>query len=130
MACGRHGRGGTAPVIEPTLNASTAAGSAHAGDGTGRSVQRIMDLMRQAGVEPDEIAYGAAIDAYRRSGLALEAVECLQAMVESGLEPSAAHYNLVLRSLKVRPYANPNRNPNPNPNPNPTLHRRPTVVRK
>jgi pentatricopeptide repeat protein len=88
MACGRFGN---------SISASTSSSSMN----NGIQVRNIIKLMREAGVEPDEIAYGAAIDAYRRNGLALEAVECLQDMVEVGLSPSAAHYNLVLRSLKA-----------------------------
>ena len=63
-------------------------------------VRNILQLMRDAQVVPDEIVYGAAIDAYRRLGNPTEAVACLQQMIEVGLAPTAAHYNLVLRSLK------------------------------
>ena len=64
-----------------------------------------MSLMKDSGIIPDEIAYGAAIDAHRRSGNSLLAVECLNEMQKKGIEPSAAHYNLVLRTLKANGYA-------------------------
>ena len=64
-----------------------------------------MSLMKISGVPLDEISYGAAIDAHRRSGNALLAVECLNEMQSKGLEPSAAHYNLVLRTLKANKFA-------------------------
>ena len=34
-------------------------------------VDSIMSAMKMAGVQPDEIAYGAAIDAHRRAGMML-----------------------------------------------------------
>lgn len=67
----------------------------------GAQVTEVMAKMRAAGVLPDEIAYGAAIDAYRRGGSPLQAIECLHDMHKSNLVPSVAHYNLVLRALKA-----------------------------
>ena len=61
--------------------------------------------MKESGVQPDEIAYGAAIDAHRRAGNSLLALESLSDMQRKGMEPSAAHYNLVLRTLKANGYA-------------------------
>ena len=68
------------------------------------SVSEILQSMKDAGVQPDEIAYGAAIDAHRRNNNSLRAVECLHAMHRSNLEPTAAHYNLVLRTLRAENY--------------------------
>lgn len=48
----------------------------------------------------DSIAFGAALDAYRRAGNSLGALECLTSMSRYKVEPNAAHYNLVIRSLK------------------------------
>jgi hypothetical protein len=64
-----------------------------------------MALMKDSGIQPDEIAYGAAIDAHRRAENSLLAVECLNEMQRKMIEPSAAHYNLVLRTLKSNGYA-------------------------
>jgi pentatricopeptide repeat protein len=64
-----------------------------------------MNLMKESGIQPDEIAYGAAIDAHRRAGNSLLALECLSEMQRKSMEPSAAHYNLVLRTLKTNGYA-------------------------
>ena len=64
-----------------------------------------MDLMKEAGIMPDEITYGAVIDAHRRNGNSLLAIECLKEMQDKSIEPSAAHYNLVLRTLKAAGYA-------------------------
>lgn len=61
--------------------------------------------MKESGIQPDEIAYGAAIDAHRRAGNSLLALECLSEMQRKSMEPSAAHYNLVLRTLKTNGYA-------------------------
>ena len=69
--------------------------------GSSDQVDHIMQVMKQAGVVPDEIAFGAAIDAHRRAGNSVKALECLQDMHKCNLEPSAAHYNLVLRTLKA-----------------------------
>jgi pentatricopeptide repeat protein len=55
-------------------------------------------------VVPDEIAFGAAIDAHRRAGNSVKALECLQDMYRNKLEPTAAHYNLVIRTLKAEGY--------------------------
>ena len=68
-------------------------------------VSTVMSLMKEAGIVPDEITYGAVIDAHRRSGNSLSAIECLQEMQAKNIEPSAAHYNLVLRTLKAAGYA-------------------------
>ena len=67
-------------------------------------VSEIMAMMRSSGIVPDEIAYGAAIDAHRRAGDSLRAVECLHDMYKNKIDPSAAHYNLVLRTLKSQGY--------------------------
>lgn len=67
-------------------------------------VAEIMAMMRSSGIVPDEIAYGAAIDAHRRAGDSLRAVECLHDMYKNKVDPSAAHYNLVLRTLKAQGY--------------------------
>ena len=64
-------------------------------------VDVVMNIMEEAGVEPDAIIYGAAIDAHRRANNSLLAVECLQDMYRHQLEPNAAHFNLVLRTLKA-----------------------------
>jgi pentatricopeptide repeat protein len=64
-------------------------------------VKEVMTLMKEAGIVPDEIAFGAAIDAHRRGGNAVLAVDVLHEMIRNGIEPSPAHYNLVLRTLKV-----------------------------
>lgn len=103
-------------------------------------VDFIMGAMKMAGVQPDEIAYGAAIDAHRRAGMlhddhmiqshlyiyrhdvthnpppppphthttpsrvvgnSLKAVACLNDMRKNNLEPSASHYNLVIRTLRA-----------------------------
>ena len=64
-----------------------------------------MGLMKEAGIIPDEITYGAVIDAHRRNGNSLLAIECLKEMQAKNIEPSAAHYNLVLRTLKAAGYA-------------------------
>ena len=64
-------------------------------------VNVVMSIMEEAGVEPDAIIYGAAIDAHRRANNSLLAVECLQDMYRHQLEPNAAHFNLVLRTLKA-----------------------------
>ena len=58
--------------------------------------------MASLGVYPDSIAFGAALDAHRRAGNALGAVECLNSMSEYNVEPTAAHYNLVIRSLRAQ----------------------------
>ena len=34
-------------------------------------VPTVMELMKESGITPDEITYGAAIDAHRRSGNSL-----------------------------------------------------------
>lgn len=68
------------------------------------SVQEILKAMRAAGIQPDEISYGAAIDAHRRNNNSLRAVECLSDMHRSQIEPTAAHYNLVLRTLRAENY--------------------------
>lgn len=59
-----------------------------------------MDMMKNAGIVPDAIAYGAAIDAHRRNGDSSKALSCLQDMIKYKIEPTASHYNLVLRSLR------------------------------
>ena len=63
-----------------------------------------MIRMKLAGIVPDQIAYGAAIDAHRRANNSLKAVECLQDMYRAGLEPTASHYNLVLRTMRAEGY--------------------------
>lgn len=68
------------------------------------SVQEIIKAMRAAGIQPDLISYGAAIDAHRRNNNSLRAVECLSDMHRSHIEPTAAHYNLVLRTLRAENY--------------------------
>jgi pentatricopeptide repeat protein len=70
-----------------------------------QQVSIVMNLMKESGIMPDEIMYGAAIDAHRRSGNSLLAIECLNEMQTKNIEPSAAHYNLVLRTLKAAGYA-------------------------
>eukprot|EP00607_Mallomonas_marina_P005775 CAMPEP_0182437520 /NCGR_PEP_ID=MMETSP1167-20130531/85101_1 /TAXON_ID=2988 /ORGANISM="Mallomonas Sp, Strain CCMP3275" /LENGTH=399 /DNA_ID=CAMNT_0024630465 /DNA_START=774 /DNA_END=1970 /DNA_ORIENTATION=- len=65
-------------------------------------VTLVMSKMKTAGVIADDIAYGAAIDAYRRGGSPLKAIECLHEMHKNKLEPTVAHYNLVLRALKEK----------------------------
>ena len=72
--------------------------------GDSDQVSVIMALMKQHGMVPDEIAFGAAIDAHRRAGNSVKALECLQDMYRNKLEPSAAHYNLVIRTLKAEGY--------------------------
>eukprot|EP00596_Hydrurales_sp_CCMP1899_P000718 CAMPEP_0119044370 /NCGR_PEP_ID=MMETSP1177-20130426/30952_1 /TAXON_ID=2985 /ORGANISM="Ochromonas sp, Strain CCMP1899" /LENGTH=540 /DNA_ID=CAMNT_0007014397 /DNA_START=865 /DNA_END=2487 /DNA_ORIENTATION=+ len=72
--------------------------------GNSDKVVDIMDIMKQTGVVPDEIAFGAAIDAHRRAGNSVKALECLQDMYRNKLEPTAAHYNLVIRTLKAEGY--------------------------
>ncbi len=64
-----------------------------------------MELMKEAGIAPDEITYGAVIDAHRRNGNSLLAIESLKEMQDKNIEPSAAHYNLVLRTLKAAGFA-------------------------
>lgn len=44
--------------------------------------------------------FGAAIDAHRRSNNSASAVKCLYDMIKCKLEPTASHYNLVLRALR------------------------------
>ena len=76
-------------------------------DLTEKSSAAVSDIMRQmksAGIVPDEIAYGAAIDAHRRANNSLKAVECLHDMYTANLEPIATHYNLVLRTLRDEGY--------------------------
>ncbi len=68
------------------------------------TVSEIMVQMKLAGIVPDQIAYGAAIDAHRRANNSLKAVECLQDMYRAGLEPTASHYNLVLRTMRAEGY--------------------------
>eukprot|EP00981_Chlorochromonas_danica_P012152 scaffold4562_cov183-Ochromonas_danica.AAC.2 len=68
-------------------------------------VDGVLTMMRQDGVFPDEIAYGAALDAYRRSNDSLKALQLLQEMFQNHIEPSAAHINLVIRTLKAQGYA-------------------------
>lgn len=68
-------------------------------------VKDVMGIMEEAGVQPDVIVYGAAIDAHRRANNSLLAVECLQDMYRHHLEPNAAHFNLVLRTLKAEGFA-------------------------
>lgn len=46
-------------------------------------------------------AFGAALDAHRRAGNSLKAVAVLGEMRAQGLEPTASHYNLVIRTLKA-----------------------------
>ena len=68
------------------------------------TVSDIMVQMKLAGIVPDQIAYGAAIDAHRRANNSLKAVECLHDMYKAGLEPTASHYNLVLRTMRAEGY--------------------------
>lgn len=49
-------------------------------------------------------AFGAAIDAHRRAGNSVKALECLQDMYRNRVQPNAAHYNLVIRTLKAEGY--------------------------
>lgn len=65
-------------------------------------VPRVIETMALAGVPPDGIAFGAALDAHRRAENALGAVECLSQMAKYRVEPTASHYNLVIRSLKAQ----------------------------
>jgi pentatricopeptide repeat protein len=65
-------------------------------------VSRVIEAMALAGVPPDGIAFGAALDAHRRAENALGAVECLSQMAQYRVEPTASHYNLVVRSLKAQ----------------------------
>lgn len=97
IACGRNAR----PPIDDEIIFDDSSSSSSSYDDRAAPVRNILQLMRDAQVVPDEIAYGAAIDAYRRTGHPTEAVACLQQMIEAGLSPSAAHYNLVLRALKA-----------------------------
>jgi pentatricopeptide repeat protein len=46
------------------------------------------------------LAFGAALDAYRRSNNSLQALTILQEMYSRGMAPAAAHINLVIRTLK------------------------------
>ena len=52
----------------------------------------------------DITAFGAAIDAHRRAGNSLKAVACLTEMQRAGMVPSAAHYNLIIRTLRAEGY--------------------------
>ena len=72
--------------------------------GDSDQVSDVMALMKQYGMIPDEIAFGAAIDAHRRAGNSVKALECLQDMYRNKIEPSASHYNLVIRTLKAEGY--------------------------
>jgi pentatricopeptide repeat protein len=64
----------------------------------------IMNLMEEYGLKPDAIAYGAAIDVHRRTNNSLQAIECLHDMYRHDVVPTAAHFNLVLRTLKSEGY--------------------------
>ena len=90
IACGRSN------IDENKENLSEVANSSR--------VDEIMQQMKDLGVQPDAIAFGAAMDAHRRAGDSLKAVKLLNEMQRQNIEPSAAHYNLVIRTLKSQGY--------------------------
>lgn len=60
-----------------------------------------MNLMRQNRISPDEIAYGAALEAFRRVGNSTSSLACLQEMLKARMSPAAVHYNQVIRALRA-----------------------------
>ena len=90
--------------LEPDYYTFTTLLMACGRTGDSEQVSDVMSLMKQYGMIPDEIAFGAAIDAHRRAGNSVKALECLQDMYRNKLEPSASHYNLVIRTLKAEVY--------------------------
>ena len=90
--------------LEPDYYTFTTLLMACGRTGDSEQVSDVMSLMKQYGMIPDEIAFGAAIDAHRRAGNSVKALECLQDMYRNKLEPSASHYNLVIRTLKAEGY--------------------------
>ena len=90
--------------LEPDYYTFTTLLMACGRTGDSEQVSDVMTLMKQYGMIPDEIAFGAAIDAHRRAGNSVKALECLQDMYRNKLEPSASHYNLVIRTLKAEGY--------------------------
>jgi len=85
-------------------NSNTSNSIITASERNSAAVTSIIQQMKISGVVPDEISYGAAIDAHRRANNSLKAVGCLHDMYKSGIEPSASHYNLVLRTLRSEGY--------------------------
>lgn len=94
-------RGITPDVVSFTSLLQTAGRSATCRDSTADQVDKVFSLMEQYQIKPDDIVFGAALDAFRRSKNVDGAIRILQYMKERQFPPTVSHLNLVMLTLKA-----------------------------